>query len=52
MLSLYRIQSNNTNKRSRKVSNSNFNINSHREHDLKRPQLISNDLVKIDTNTK
>ena len=34
------------------ASNTNFNNNSHRECDLKRPQLTSNDLVKPDKNTK
>ena len=38
MLSPYRIQSNNTNKRAKKASNTNFNNDSHREFDLKRPQ--------------
>ena len=49
MLSPYRIQPNFTNKRSKKVSNTNLDNNSHRELDLKRPQLTSNDLVKPDT---
>ena len=44
MLSQYRIKRNNTNKRTKKASNTNFNNNSHRERDLKRPQLTSNDL--------
>ena len=35
ILSLYRIQSNTTNKRAKKASNTNFNNDSHREHDLK-----------------
>ena len=52
MLSPYRIQPNNTNKRSKKVSNTKFDNNSHRESDLKRPQMTSNDLVKPETNTK
>ena len=34
------------------VSNTNLDNNSHREHHLERPQLISNDLVKPDTNTE
>ena len=57
MLSPYRIHPNTTNKRSKKVSNSNLDNNSRREHDLKRPQFTSNDLkttsnepVKIETN--
>ena len=45
MLSLYRIHPNTTHKRSKKVSNTNPNNNSHHEHDLKRPQLTSNDLI-------
>ena len=44
ILSLYRIHTNNTNKRSEKVSNTNLDNTSHRGHDLKRPQLTSNDL--------
>ena len=44
VLSPYRIQPNTTNKRSQNVSNTNLDKNSHREHDLKRPQLTSNDL--------
>ena len=44
MLSPYRINSNNTNKRTKKASNTNFENNSHTKHDLKRPQLTSNDL--------
>ena len=35
MLSLYRIQRNNTNKRIEQHSNTNFDNNSHLEHDLK-----------------
>ena len=38
MLSPSRIQSNNTNKRTKKVSNTKFDNNSHREHDLKGPR--------------
>ena len=44
LLSLYRIQSNNSNKLTKKVSNTSCNSNSHRELDLKRPRLTSNDL--------
>ena len=43
-LSPYRIQPNNTKKRSKKVSNTNLDNNSHPEHDFKRPQMTSNDL--------
>ena len=39
MLSPYRIQPNNTNKRSKKAKNTNFNNNSHNEADVKRPQM-------------
>ena len=52
MLSLYRIQSNNTYKRAKKASNTNFNNDSHRQHDLKRPQTASNDLAKHETITQ
>ena len=44
MLSPYRIQSNNTNKRTKKAKNTNFDSNSYHEPDNKRPQLTSNDL--------
>ena len=44
ILSPYRIHSNNTDKRRKKISNSNFDINSHRDLDLKRPQMSLNDL--------
>ena len=47
MLSSYRIHPNTTNKRTKKVSNIKLDNNSHREHDLKRPQLTSNDLRTI-----
>ena len=43
MLSPYRSQSNNTNKRSEKTSNTIFNNNSYRDPDSKRPQLTGND---------
>ena len=52
MLSPYRIQPNITNKRTKKALNTNFDNNSHREKDLKRPQKTSNDFVKPDTKTK
>ena len=48
MLSPYRINPNNTNKRT-KTSNTNFDNNSHPDSDVKRPRLTSNDLK---TNTK
>ena len=44
MLSPYRINPNNTKKRTKKVSNTNFVNSSHHEHDVKRPQMTSNDL--------
>ena len=52
MLSPYRIQPNNINKRSKKASNTNFNNNSHHEPDGKRPQKTSNYLKTTQTNTK
>ena len=52
MISPYKIQPNIIKKLSKKVSNTNFDNNSHREHDLERPQLTSNDLVEPDTNTE
>ena len=42
MLSPYRIQPNNTNKRTKKTLNTNFDNNSHHEPDIKRPQMTSN----------
>ena len=47
MLSSYRIQPNNTNKRTEKVSKTNFGNNSRRNHDLKRPQMTSINLIQI-----
>ena len=44
MLSPYRIQPNNTKKRTKKAKNNNFDNNSHRDRGLKRPQMTSNDL--------
>ena len=52
MPSPYSIQPNNTNKRSKKVSITNLENKLHRENDLKRPQMTSNDFVKLDTNTR
>ena len=43
MLSPYRIQSNNTNKRTKKAKNTNFDSSSHHEPDAERPQMTSND---------
>ena len=48
MLSPYRI---NPNKRTKKASNTSFDNNSHRDLDLKRPQMTSNDL-KLTSNNK
>ena len=44
MPSPYRINPNNTNRRTKKPSNNNSDNNSHRERDVKRPQITSNDL--------
>ena len=44
MLSPYRIHSNNTNKRSKKASNTNFYSDSHRAPNVKRLQMTSIDL--------
>ena len=49
MLSPYRIQPNNTNKRTKKTLNTNFDNNSHHEPDVKRPQMTSNDLKTTQT---
>ena len=47
MLSPYRINPNNTNKRTKKVSKTTSDNNSHHENDFKRPQMTSNDLKTI-----
>ena len=52
MLSPYRIQSNNTNKRTKKPSITNSDIDSHVNHDVKRPQLTSNDLKRPQSTSK
>ena len=52
MVSPYRFQPNHTNKRTEKTSNTNFDNNSHREHEVKRPQMTSKDLKTTQTNTK
>ena len=44
MLSPYRVHPNNTNKRLKKGKNTNFDNNSHRDPELKRPQKTSNHL--------
>ena len=51
MISLYRINPNNTNKRSKKAKNTDFDDNSHADNDLKRPQMTSNDLKTTQTNS-
>ena len=47
MLSPYRIQANNTNKRVKKGKNTNFDNNLHHNHGLERPQMTSNDLKDL-----
>ena len=49
MLSPYRIQPNNTNKRTKKVKNTDFDNDSQPNHDDKRPQMTSNDLKTTQT---
>ena len=49
MLSPYRINPNNTNKRTKKAKNTNSDNNSHADSDLKRPQMTSNDLKTTQT---
>ena len=44
MVSPYRIQTNNTTKQAKKVSNTSFDNNSHRDPDVKRPQMTSKEL--------
>ena len=44
MLSPYRINPNNTNKRTKKDKNTDFDNNSHHEADVKGPQMTSKDL--------
>ena len=44
MLSPYKINPNNTNKRSKKAKNTNFDNNAHHENDVKRPQMTSKNL--------
>ena len=51
MLSPYRIQPNNTKKRTKKFPTTNFDNYPHRNCDIKRPQMTSNDLAKHETNT-
>ena len=49
MLSLYKINPNNTKKRTKKVENTNSNNNSQLNHDVERPQLTSNDFKPTQT---
>ena len=51
MLSPYRIHPNNTNKRTKNVKNTTFDNDLHRESDVKRSQMTSNDL-KTTSNDK
>ena len=52
MISPYRIKPNNTNKRTKKASNTISDNSSHREPDLRRPQMTSNDFKTTQTETK
>ena len=52
MLSAYRIQSNNTNKRTKKVKNTNSDENTSPNHDNKIPQMTSNDVKKPQSTSK
>ena len=49
MLSPCKINPNNTNKRTKKVKNTNSNNNSQPNHDLERPQMTSNDFKPTQT---
>ena len=49
MLSPYRINPNNTNKRSKKVERTDFDNDTQPNHDDKRPQMTSNDLKSSQT---
>ena len=52
MLSPYRINPNFTNKRTKKVKNTNFDENTSPNHDNKRPQMTSNDLKRPQSTSK
>ena len=52
MLSPYRINPNNTNKRTKKVKNTNFDKDSQPNHDDKRPEMTSKDLKTTQTKSK
>ena len=50
MLSPYRINPNNTNKRTKKAKITNFDNNSHPKSNVERPQMTSNDLKMTSNN--
>ena len=50
MPSRYRIPPNITNKRRQKISNTNLDYDSHRERDVKRPQMTSNTAIDLERN--
>ena len=52
MLSPYRFHPNNTNKQRKKTSNTNSNNDIHRELDLGRPQITTNDLKRPQMTSK
>ena len=52
MLPRYRINPNNTNKRTKKASNASFDNNSHHEPDVKRLQMTSKDLKSTSNNKR
>ena len=52
MLSPYRIDPNNTNKRSKKVKKTDFENDTQPNHDNKRPQMTSNNLKSSQTKSK
>ena len=52
MISPYRNKPNNSNKRTKKVKNTDFDNDSNHEHDLKRPQMTSNDLKRPQSTSK
>ena len=52
MLSPYKINPNNSNKRTKKAKNTNFDNNSDHNPDLKRPQVTSKDLKKPQSTSK
>ena len=51
MISVFRIKPNNTNKRTKKASNTNSDNNSHHERDVKRLEMTSNAFKTTQTNT-